>query len=332
MNTPGPHGAAYGQPSAAVIPAADASHSGVSWSAVIAGAAAAAALSFILLVLGVGLGLSAVSPWSYSDAPIGKSTILWISFMELASAGVGGYMAGRLRTRWSGVHADEVYFRDTAHGLLAWAVATLLTAALMAGAVRAVLSGAIDAGAGVATATAAGAAAADGDGNGGEKSKAGTALQEAAAVLAPQARADGALQRAPDSDYYADMLLRSDAMPVPDAASASLRSELARILDNAAAGAALPADERQYLARVISRRAGLEPSDAERRVDDVYARMAKARGDAEVAAKAAADKARKAGALSALWMFFALLLGAFIAALAATFGGKQRDYGAPPRR
>ncbi|SFU37462.1 hypothetical protein [Pseudoduganella namucuonensis] len=324
MNTPGPHAAVYGQPSAAAIPAADASHSGVSWSAVIAGAAAAAALSFILLVLGVGLGLSAVSPWSYSDAPIGKSTILWISFMELASAGVGGYMAGRLRTRWSGVHADEVYFRDTAHGLLAWAVATLLTAALMAGAVRAVLSGAIDAGAGAATAT----AAANGDG----KSQAGTAPQEAAAALAPKAPAAGVLKGAPGSDYYADMLLRSDAMPVPDAASASLRSELVRILDNAATGTALPADERQYLARLVSKRAGLEPSDAERRVDDVYASLVKARNDAEVAAKAAADKARKAGALSALWMFFALLLGAFIAALAATFGGKQRDYGVPPRR
>jgi MFS family permease len=120
----------------------DGHHAGVSWSAVFAGAAAAAALSFILLILGFGLGLSAVSPWRYSDAPIGRSTILWLTFMPLASAAVGGYLAGRLRVKWASVHDDEVYFRDTAHGLLAWAVATLLTAAVMAGAVSAVFSGA----------------------------------------------------------------------------------------------------------------------------------------------------------------------------------------------
>lgn len=298
MQTSIPLQGAGPQASIAVIPAAEGTGAGVSWSAVLAGALAAAALSFILLILGVGLGLSALSPWSYSDAPIGKSAIIWVAFMQLASAGIGGYLAGRLRTRWANVHGDEVYFRDTAHGLLAWAVATLLTAALMAGAVRAALSGAIDAGSGVATATATVAAGAG------------------AGVAATAARAPGA--------YYSDMLLRSDT-PVPDTDNGALRAEIGRIMMQPANGPSLAVDDRQYLARLIAKRTGMEQADAERRVDDVYARMVKARTDAENAARAAADKARKAGALSALWMFFALLLGAFVASVAATFGGKLRD-------
>lgn len=106
----------------------------VSWSAVIAGAIAAAALSLILLVLGTGLGLAAISPWAPrapSTEAISWSTIGWVSFTALASSGIGGYMAGRLRTRWPSLHGDEVHFRDTAHGFLAWSVATLLTAAAL---------------------------------------------------------------------------------------------------------------------------------------------------------------------------------------------------------
>jgi len=105
----------------------------VSWPAIFAGATASAALSLILLVLGVGLGLSVVSPWTRSDVSteaMSWSTIAWISFTALAASGLGGYIAGRLRTRWPGTQRDEVYFRDTAHGFLAWAVATLVTAAV----------------------------------------------------------------------------------------------------------------------------------------------------------------------------------------------------------
>lgn len=125
----------------------------VSWPAVFAGAIAAAALSLILLVLGTGLGLSVVSPWAERGASaeaISWSTIAWISFMALASSGLGGYIAGRLRGRWPSVHQDEVYFRDTAHGFLAWAVATLLTAATLTSAIGTVLGTTAKAGAEVA--------------------------------------------------------------------------------------------------------------------------------------------------------------------------------------
>src|SRR5665811_85319 len=127
--------------------------SAVSWGAIVAGAGAAAALSLILLMLGVGLGLSSVSPWVYygaSAATFGVSTILWVTLTQLLACAMGGYLAGRLRTKWIAVHTDEVYFRDTAHGFLAWAVASLATAALLTSVIGSIVSGGIQAGASVA--------------------------------------------------------------------------------------------------------------------------------------------------------------------------------------
>lgn len=114
----------------------------ISWPAIFAGATASAALSLILLVLGMGLGLSALSPWtgiSGTTTAITASTILWICLTALAASGLGGYIAGRLRTRWPDAQRDEVYFRDTAHGFLSWAVATLLTAAALTSVIGAIL-------------------------------------------------------------------------------------------------------------------------------------------------------------------------------------------------
>ena len=105
--------------------------SAISWAAIIGGAAGAAALSLILLILGTGLGLSAISPWvgqGATSTTLGVSTIAWLTFTQLAASGLGGYLAGRLRMRWDRTQLDEVYFRATAHGFLAWAVATLVTA------------------------------------------------------------------------------------------------------------------------------------------------------------------------------------------------------------
>ena len=103
----------------------------VSWGAVIAGGIAAAALSLFLLALGVGLGLSSISPWSdqgVSATTFKVGTGIYLVCVAMLSSAVGGYLAGRLRATWAGVHNDEIYFRDTAHGLLAWAFATILGA------------------------------------------------------------------------------------------------------------------------------------------------------------------------------------------------------------
>ncbi|WFR77103.1 hypothetical protein P9875_15370 [Janthinobacterium rivuli] len=285
----------------------DLNNPGVSWGAVLAGAAAAAALSFILLILGVGLGLSSVSPWSFNATAIGVSTIAWLAFMQLAASGIGGYMAGRLRVKWSSIHTDEVHFRDTAHGLLAWAVATLITVAVLAGGTRAVLSGAIDAGSGVAAAVSPAAAA----GAGAAGAKAGEGSD------------------ANPLDYFSDMLLR--AAPAAGAGETGgtvteQRVETGRIFATSLSTGSLAADDRAYLGQVVASRTGLTQAEAEARVDAVYARAAKAAADAKARAQQAADTVRKAGAHTALWMFVALLLGAFVASLAATFGGRQRDH------
>src|SRR5262245_38286307 len=106
-------------PNTRVDVSARASGSAVSWGAIIAGGAAAAALSLVLLMLGAGLGLTAVSPWDSagaSAATFGFTAIIWITLTQLLASGLGGYLAGRLRTKWADVLGDEVYFRDTAHG------------------------------------------------------------------------------------------------------------------------------------------------------------------------------------------------------------------------
>ena len=113
----------------------ESSSTAVSWGPIIAGAFAASTLTFILMLLGSGLGLTMVSPWSGSGASVttfAVSTAVWLIIVQWLSSGVGGYLAGRLRTKWVGIHTDEVYFRDTAHGLVTWAFASVLGALLLA--------------------------------------------------------------------------------------------------------------------------------------------------------------------------------------------------------
>src|ERR1700751_2626204 len=98
--------------------------SAVSWVAIIAGAFVASAFSLALSVLGVGIVLISVSPWSCYNTSVTSFGVLaaaWFIAGQLFASGVGGYLAGRLRTSWARVHTDEVFFRDTAHGVLVWA-------------------------------------------------------------------------------------------------------------------------------------------------------------------------------------------------------------------
>jgi hypothetical protein len=147
--------------SASAEPAATAeSTSGVAWGAVIGGAFVAASISLIMLALGAGFGLSSVSPWSNvgaSAATIGTVGIAWLIFTEIVACGLGGYLTGRLRTKWALIHNDEVYFRDTANGFLAWAVALVMTATFMTSAAASMVGSAAQAdaaeGAGMAAQT-----------------------------------------------------------------------------------------------------------------------------------------------------------------------------------
>jgi hypothetical protein len=118
--------------------------SGVSWAAVIAGAFVTAALSLTMLALGAGFGLLSASPWSprwMSRSPLDAAAIIWMIVIQIVACGIGGYLAGRLRTKWAAIHTDEVYFRDTAHGFLVWAVAVVITAGFLGSAATAMVGG-----------------------------------------------------------------------------------------------------------------------------------------------------------------------------------------------
>jgi len=119
--------------------------SAVSWAAVAAGAVAAAALTLALVAFGVGMGFSAVSPWSNSGpsaTAFEVATGIYLCVVAMLASTVGGYLAGRLRTKWTGLHTNEVVFRDTAHGFLAWAFATVISAAVLGSATTTIVGGA----------------------------------------------------------------------------------------------------------------------------------------------------------------------------------------------
>ena len=114
-----------------VAPLAGSNVSAISWAAVIAGTVTAIAATLTLLALGSAFGLATVSPWPGLGAKPTSFTIgagVWLIVTQWISAALGGYIAGRLRVRWHGLHTDEVFFRDTAHGFLTWSTATVLMA------------------------------------------------------------------------------------------------------------------------------------------------------------------------------------------------------------
>ena len=285
-------------------PASEAASSGVSWSAVVGGAVVAAALALVLLTLGAGLGLSSVSPWSNSGASaktIGIGAIVWLTLTQVLASGMGGYLAGRLRTKWVDIHTDEVYFRDTAHGFLVWALGVVLTAALLTSAAASLVSGTAQLGASALSSAAGGAAAIS---------------QTSASDANPGA-------------YFTDLLFRSER-PRAEADDASVHAEVGRILAMGLAKGEVNPGDRAYLGTLVAARTGLAPPKAEKRVNEVLTQMKAA----ETTAREAAETARKAAAYTSLWIFLSLLIGAFCASYAATIGGRQRDHiwarSAPP--
>jgi hypothetical protein len=266
--------------------------SAVSWGSIAAGAVAIAAVSLALFALGAGLGLSSVSPWT--DAGVSASTFkvtagIYLVVVAVMSSAIGGYLAARLRAKWLGVHTNEAYFRDTAHGFIAWAFATVLSASLLGAATTHLLSGA-----------AAGSVAAG----------------QAAANVNP-------------AQIYVDRLFRTDTAAPPAGAtspaaaagapasgnSADARSEVTRLwVATIGQNNVLAPADKTYIAHLVAVKTGMSEADAEKRVDEVIAQ-----------AKAAADQARKAAAQLAFWITAALLFGAFAASLAAVEGGQLRD-------
>lgn len=234
---------------------------GLSWPSIVAGAVVACALTLVLLVFGTGLGLTMVSPWSGSGVSATTfkiTTGLYLIVIAMLASSIGGYIAGRLRSSWTDVHRDEVYFRDTAHGFIAWALATVLGATALA----------IPA----------------------------TSLIGGSAVGASQGAANAAQTNGP-MDGYVDTLLWSDPAAAGPTGAASggttnatdSRGEMVRLFTRSFRnGGDLKGSDREYAAKVVASRTGMSQADADKRVNDVVTQV---KADADAARKATASLA-----------------------------------------
>ena len=272
-----------------VARADESSASAVSWAAILAGAVVAAAVSLLLVALGTGLGFASLSPWS-NEGPSATTftvmTAIWLIVVQWMAAGLGGYLTGRLRTRWVGAHTHEVLFRDTAHGFVTWALATVITSAIVAAAASAAVSGGV---------------------------KAASSIASGAAQVA-----GSAAETPSGAGYVVDSLFRSTST---NAAGPEVRTEAMRILARGIGeGDVSPAD-RKYVVDLIAARTGASQQEAAQRLDSAISQMKAA----ESKAKQTADAARKAAAATSFFTAFSMLIGAFIACVAAAYGGGLRD-------
>jgi hypothetical protein len=290
----------------------ESSVSAVTWPAIFGGAIVASATSIVLVALGSGLGLASVSPWRDSGASatgVAWMTAAWLIVVQWLSAGLGGYLAGRLRTKWANTHTHEVFFRDTAHGFITWALGTVIVAGFLASTVGAAISGGVHAAATVGAGAAAGAGGA------------ATAQGADHGAGASPGSAASPLQLAPGLPTYdMDLLFRS-SQTTSTAPTTDARAEAARILANGVATGEVPTTDRSYLAELVASRTGISAEEAQKRVDNAIA-QAKA---ADLKARELADKARKAAAETSIFTALSMLVGAFIACIAAALGGQRRD-------
>jgi hypothetical protein len=270
-----------------------------SWGAIVAGAVAACAVTLLLLVFGVGIGFTMISPWGGEGASTTTMAIasgIYLIVVALIASTIGGYLTGRLRRRWIATHQDEAYFRDSAHGFVSWALATLISATVLGSAIAHVMSG--------------------------------------AAAFAPAPNNATTLAFANPIDDYVDTLLRPQPTPTAPAMSnapattpapltsfnenrnvTTTRAEFSRLLAaTMRRNGVLTNGERIYLAQTVATRTGLSQADADKRVSEVIDQ-----------AKIAADQARNTITTLALWLAAAMLAGALAASLAATEGGMLRD-------
>ena len=275
--------------------------SAVSWASIAAGAVTASAVTLPLLALGAGLGLSSISPWT--DSGISASTFkvaagIYLVIVAVMSSAIGGYLAARLRTKWIGVHTNEVFFRDTAHGFIAWGFSILISVTLLGAATTHLLGGATS-----AVGTAAGQAASNP-----AQVYVDRLFRREAPAAANAAPAGGAAAGGAAAPATAGGTTEARS-------GAAARAEVLRLWTTSyATEGGLSAGDRTYVGQLVAAQTGLSQADAEKRVDDVVAQ-----------AKAAADQARRGAAKLAFWMTAALLFGAFAASLAAVEGGQLRD-------
>jgi hypothetical protein len=298
-STPYPGGTAYtGSPLGA-----ESSRSAVSWGAVIAGAVIASAVSSMLVIGGSGLGFLSMSPWENEGASgktLAVGTLVWLFATHIIAYGMAGYVAGRLRTKWTDAARDEVYFRDTGHGFLVWALSAVVALVMLGSTMASVISGTAKAG---ATMVGAGAGAAT------------------AAVGQAAQGSDNTLSL----DYFTDALMRPNDPATAMSPQTDAREQASRILARSLANGEVAQADQDYLVKLIARESGVDEEAARNRLTQVQEQAKQTAEQAEKKAREAADTARKAAAGFALWAFAAMLVGAFVASFSATIGGRARD-------
>ena len=256
-----------------------AAKSAASWPSIVAGAFVAAASTVILVALGSGIGFASISPWPDRGASITSfavTTAIWLIVTQWVSAALGGYITGRLRTRWMGTHPHEVFFRDTAHGFITWAVATILVVAVGASSLMIARPGG-----------------------------------EAGRMSANSAPATA---NSPVSAYEIDKLFRSSnfggAALLGDA-----RKEAAHIAANAFAEGSFPGADRAYLVDQLSARTGTSQADAQARVDSFIAAISQAQTKLKAEEDSARKAAAEASIYLALSMLIGAFIASVSAAL-----------------
>lgn len=278
------------------------SRSYLEWGPIIGGAVGAASLSFLLLTFGGAVGLSLTSPWPDTGARlwvVGLAIAWWMVLVQIGSFAAGGYLAGRMRSRWSD-STLESSFRDSTHGFMVWAVGVLFGAIVFAVV-------------GLSTAK--------------------TATQSASVVAAgatTEATSNPRLISATPSDYAVDLLLRPQPSQ-PGSAGAdtknangdveAARSEANRIFAGAIKNQAISERDRSYLGQLVVARTGMPEAEAQKRVD---AAISEAR-DLELKARQQVDKARKATVVTAFIAAVSLLISLAAAIVAAGAGARHRD-------
>jgi hypothetical protein len=287
-------------PSPSNPPAATAGTSFVEWGAVLAGAFLAAALSFVLLTFGSAIGLSATSPWpnaGLSAKVVASLAVFWVLAQQIGSFMAGGYVAGRMRSRWH-ERGDEAEFRDGLHGGVVWAVGVVIGAALLL-------------------------------------STAG-AVTKTGAEIAGRAAAQASTTSDPMDSVLDTMLRPTSGTPAPPqvgpqpntqapaqrgrASGDDTRAEMSRIMASSVRGTSMTDQNRTYLAQLVAQRTGLSQPEAEKRVNEAI-----------TAAREAADKTRRAGVLTGFVTAASLVLSLGAAWWAGMKGGHHRDNSIPAR-
>lgn len=289
----------------------DDAETAVSVKAILAGAIGSIAVTMILVAFGVGVGFTVISPWNgqgVSATTFTAAAGVYLFVVAMLSSTIGGYLAGRLRSRWYTVNEHERYFRDSAHGFVVWALATIVTATVLGSAVSGLIGGAVSTAAPAATAA---AASQPSDIYVDQLMRTNPAQGNVTATPA----ASAAQATAPTAGDQNAAPLQGGQIAAPANRNAGNRAEITHIVAPVMLkGGSVTDGDKKYLSSIVAARGGLSQADADARVDYVINQ-----------AKQAADKTRKSTALFGLWLAASMLAGALSAALAAIEGGNLRN-------